>query len=151
MLDSTEGRGSALRRVSLIAAVLAASCQIAAADVIGRDTLFTTVCIDDGIIGYEWRDGGWTPGQFHFNKHTLQKRDAAGEECADAMKAAAALDDLFSDLSFGCYTMTDLGWATTGPKKPLVIEAEPLPETHKLVPLTQKENCSTPRCTAGTP
>ena len=100
-----------MRRVSLIAAVLAASCQIAAADVIGRDTLFTTVCIDDGIIGYEWRDGGWTPGQFHFNKHTLQKRDAASEECADAMKAAADLGDLFSDLSFGCYTMTDLGKA----------------------------------------
>src|SRR5262245_9519666 len=71
MLDSTERKGSALRRVWLITAVLAASCQMAAADVTGRDTLFTTVCIDDGIIGYEWRDGAWTPGQFHFNKHTL--------------------------------------------------------------------------------
>ena len=100
-----------MRRVSLITAVLAASCRIAAADVTNRDTLFTTVCIDYGVMGYEWRDGGWTPAQFHFNKRTLQKRDAASEECADSMKAAADLDGLFSDLSFGCYTMTDLGKA----------------------------------------
>jgi hypothetical protein len=88
---------------------------MAAAAVTGHDTLFTTVCIDDNIIGYEWRDGGWMPGTFHPRKYTLQKRDAASEECADAMTAAAAVEDLFSDVSVGCYTMTDFGKAPGAP------------------------------------
>jgi hypothetical protein len=119
MLDSAEGKGSVLRQISLITAVLAATCQMAAAAVTGNETPFTTVCIDDSVIGYEWRDGGWMPGTFHTNKYTLQKRDAASEECADAMKAAPAIDDLFSDISVGCYTMTDFG---KGPRPPMACD-----------------------------
>ena len=88
---------------------------MAAAAVTGHDTLFTTVCIEDSVIGYEWRDGGWEPGTFHPSKYTLQKRDAASEDCADAMKAAPAVGDLFSDIIVGCYTMTDFGKAPGPP------------------------------------
>jgi hypothetical protein len=104
-----------LRRLGLTTAVLAAACHAAAAAVTGHDTLFTTVCIDDQVSGFDWHDGAWLPGMFYPNKYTLQKRDTAGEECADAMKAAPPANALFSDVTAGCYTITDFGMAPGPP------------------------------------
>jgi hypothetical protein len=88
---------------------------MATAAVTARDALFTTVCVESDVIGYEWHDGAWSPaqlGQFRFRTHTLQKRDATSQECADAIKA---VEDLLSDASVGCYTMTVSGKAPGQP------------------------------------
>src|SRR5882757_1055744 len=101
--------GLDLQRISVIAVILMAGCQAAAAAVTGHDTLFTTVCIDDQVSGFDWQDGAWMPGKFYPSKYTLQKRDPKSDDCADAMRAAPPTDALFADISVGCYTITDFG------------------------------------------
>src|SRR5262245_26980318 len=104
-----------LRRLAATIALIAGGCQAAAAAVTGQATLFTTVCIDEQVTGFDWQNGAWVPGMFYPNKYTLQKRDPKSDDCVGALQAVPSADTFFSDVTVGCYTITDFGMAPGPP------------------------------------
>jgi len=98
-----------MRRLSVLSVAIACFSQASYAAITSHDALFTSVCIDAQVTGFDWQKGAWTDGMFFPNKYTLQKRDPATPDCVAALKATPAPDALFGNVATGCYTITDFG------------------------------------------
>lgn len=98
-----------MRRLSAATVLFLGFSHAASAAITSHDVLFTSICTDEVISGLDWHNGSWAPATLYPNRYTLQKRDPASADCADALKSAHSPDGFFDDVASGCYTIADFG------------------------------------------
>jgi hypothetical protein len=77
------------------------------AGIVGEDTRFSSLCVEQQATGFAWKAGKWAPASFTADRYVVEKLDPGGRGCTAALAAgphARLIGKTFA-VTMGCYSI----------------------------------------------
>jgi hypothetical protein len=77
------------------------------AGIVGKDTLFSSLCVEQQATGFAWKTGKWVPASFTADRYVVEKLDPGGRGCTAALATgphARLIGKTFA-VTMGCYSI----------------------------------------------